>query len=91
MAPSYALLVGAKRVVSETQPMLVNHSQLGSSLSNAVLSLLFPLQPGRERLIRRRDSRPHNKCMPLSFLPHYDLLYTTSPKCGSGGILVMCV
>ncbi|KAK0239758.1 hypothetical protein EDD85DRAFT_823198 [Armillaria nabsnona] len=43
MAPSYALLVGAKRVVSEI--MLVNHSQPGSSLLNAVLSLLSPFNP----------------------------------------------
>ncbi|KAK0211107.1 Pre-mRNA cleavage complex II protein Clp1-domain-containing protein [Desarmillaria ectypa] len=45
MAPSDALPVGAKRVVSETQPVLVNPSQAGSGLLNAVLALLSPFNP----------------------------------------------
>ncbi len=45
MAPSDALPVGAKRVVSETQPVLVNPSQPGSGLLNAVLALLSPFNP----------------------------------------------
>ncbi|KAG7448081.1 uncharacterized protein BT62DRAFT_930162 [Guyanagaster necrorhizus] len=45
MAPSDALPVGAKRVVSETQPVLVSPSQPGSGLLNAVLALLSPFNP----------------------------------------------
>lgn len=40
MAPSDALPVGAKRVVSETQPVRVDPSAPGSGLLNAVLAVL---------------------------------------------------
>ncbi|KAF5373911.1 hypothetical protein D9758_000774 [Tetrapyrgos nigripes] len=42
MAPSSALPIGAARVVSEIQPVLVDPSQPGSGLLNAVLAILAP-------------------------------------------------
>ncbi|KAF8919363.1 hypothetical protein CPB85DRAFT_1373536 [Mucidula mucida] len=48
MAPSDALPVGAKRVVSETQPVRVEPSQPGSGLLNAVLALLSSSNPDVE-------------------------------------------
>ena len=42
MAPSSALPIGASRAVSEMQPVLVEPSQSGSGLYNAVLALLPP-------------------------------------------------
>ena len=42
MAPSSALPIGAARVVSEMQPLLVDPSSPGSGLYNAVLALLAP-------------------------------------------------
>ena len=44
MAPTSALPIGAKRVVSEIQPVQVDPSQ-GSGLLNAVVALLAPLNP----------------------------------------------
>lgn len=45
MAPSSALPIGATRVVSEMQPVLVDPAQAGSGLLNAVLALLAPPNP----------------------------------------------
>lgn len=45
MAPSSALPIGAARVVSEMQPVLVDPSQPGSGLLNAVLAVLSPRNP----------------------------------------------
>lgn len=45
MAPSSALPIGATRTVSEMQPVLVDPSQKGSGLLNAVLALLAPPHP----------------------------------------------
>lgn len=42
MAPSSALPIGAARVVSEMQPVLIDPSQPGSGLLNSVLALLAP-------------------------------------------------
>ncbi|KZT09713.1 uncharacterized protein LAESUDRAFT_810681 [Laetiporus sulphureus 93-53] len=42
MAPTSALPIGATRVVSEMQPLLVDPTQPGSGLYNAVLALLAP-------------------------------------------------
>ncbi|KAF8590063.1 Clp1-domain-containing protein [Ramaria rubella] len=42
MAPTSALPIGASRVVSEMQPVLVDPAQSGSGLLNAVLALLVP-------------------------------------------------
>jgi polyribonucleotide 5'-hydroxyl-kinase len=45
MAPSSALPIGAQRSISETQPVLIDPSQTGSGLLNAVLALLSPPNP----------------------------------------------
>ncbi|KAI0780453.1 Pre-mRNA cleavage complex II protein Clp1-domain-containing protein [Trametes elegans] len=45
MAPSSALPIGAARVVSEMQPLLVDPAQTGSGLYNAVLAILAPSNP----------------------------------------------
>ncbi|KIK59491.1 hypothetical protein GYMLUDRAFT_169375 [Collybiopsis luxurians FD-317 M1] len=45
MAPSSALPIGAARVVSEMQPVLVDPSQPGSGLLNSVLAVLAPFHP----------------------------------------------
>lgn len=45
MAPTSALPIGATRVVSEMQPLLVDPAQPGSGLYNAVLALLAPPNP----------------------------------------------
>ena len=45
MAPTSALPIGATRVVSEMQPLLVNPAQTGSGLYNAVLAILAPPNP----------------------------------------------
>lgn len=45
MAPSDALPVGATRIISEMQPVLVNPAYPGSGLVNAVLALLSPQSP----------------------------------------------
>ncbi|KIL69980.1 hypothetical protein M378DRAFT_118800 [Amanita muscaria Koide BX008] len=45
MAPTSALPIGAKRVVSEMQPAAIDPAQPGSGLLNAVLALLSPLNP----------------------------------------------
>ncbi|KAF8660609.1 hypothetical protein AX16_001588 [Volvariella volvacea WC 439] len=42
MAPSSALPVGARRLVSDLQPVLVDPAQPGSGLYNSVLALLAP-------------------------------------------------
>lgn len=42
MAPSSALPIGAQRVVSEMQPVLIDPAQPGSGLLNAVIALLTP-------------------------------------------------
>jgi len=42
MAPSSALPIGAQRSISETQPIVVDPSQPGSGILNAVLALLAP-------------------------------------------------
>lgn len=42
MAPTSALPIGASRVVSEMQPVLIDPAQGGSGLLNAVLALLAP-------------------------------------------------
>ncbi|KAJ7583008.1 Pre-mRNA cleavage complex II protein Clp1-domain-containing protein [Mycena floridula] len=42
MAPSSALPIGAARVVSEMQPVIVDPSQSGSGLLHAVLALMAP-------------------------------------------------
>lgn len=42
MAPSSALPIGAARVVSEMQPVLVDPSQPGSGLLSAILAILAP-------------------------------------------------
>lgn len=43
MAPSSALPIGGTRILSEMQPVLIDPSQTGSGLLNAVLALLAPL------------------------------------------------
>lgn len=45
MAPSSALPIGARRVVSEMQPVAIDPSQTGSGLLNSVLALLAPPNP----------------------------------------------
>ena len=45
MAPTSALPIGAARVLSEMQPVVVDPSHSGSHLLNAVLALLVPLNP----------------------------------------------
>lgn len=45
MAPSSALPIGASRVVSELQPLLVDPSQTSSGLLNSVLALLASPNP----------------------------------------------
>lgn len=45
MAPSSALPIGATRVLSEMQPVLVDPAQPGSGLLNAILALLAPPNP----------------------------------------------
>ena len=45
MAPTSALPVGATRVVSEMQPLLVDANVPGSGLYNAVLAILAPPNP----------------------------------------------
>jgi polyribonucleotide 5'-hydroxyl-kinase len=45
MAPSSALPIGGTRIISEMQPVLVEPSQSGSGLLNAVLALLAPPNP----------------------------------------------
>jgi polyribonucleotide 5'-hydroxyl-kinase len=45
MAPSSALPIGGTRILSEMQPVLIDPSQTGSGLLNAVLALLAPLNP----------------------------------------------
>ena len=45
MAPSSALPIGATRAVSEMQPLLVDPSQPGSGLYNAVLAIIAPPNP----------------------------------------------
>jgi polyribonucleotide 5'-hydroxyl-kinase len=45
MAPSSALPIGGTRILSEMQPVLIDPSQSGSGLLNAVLALLAPLNP----------------------------------------------
>lgn len=45
MAPSDALPVGATRIISEMQPVLVNPAYPGSRLVNAVVALLAPQNP----------------------------------------------
>ena len=42
MAPNSALPIGAARVVSEVQPLLVDPALSGSGLYNAVLAILAP-------------------------------------------------
>ncbi|KAG6876795.1 Cleavage polyadenylation factor subunit clp1 [Termitomyces sp. T159_Od127] len=49
MAPSSALPIGATRVVSEMQPVLVDPSQPGSGLLNAVLGVLAPPKPDENK------------------------------------------
>lgn len=44
MAPTSALPIGASRVVSEMQPVVVDPAQGGSGLLNAVLALLAPVE-----------------------------------------------
>lgn len=46
MAPTSALPIGASRVVSEMQPVVVDPAQSGSGLLNAVLALLTPVEGG---------------------------------------------
>jgi len=43
MAPSSALPIGGTRILSEMQPIIIDPSQTGSGLLNAVLALLAPL------------------------------------------------
>ena len=45
MAPSSALPIGAMRAVSELQKVLVDPTQSGSGLLNAVLAILAPSNP----------------------------------------------
>jgi polyribonucleotide 5'-hydroxyl-kinase len=45
MAPSSALPIGADRVVSEMQPVLVDAALPGSGLVNSVIAVLFPFNP----------------------------------------------
>ena len=45
MAPSSALPIGAARVVSEMQPLVVDPTLGGSGLYNAVLAILAPPNP----------------------------------------------
>jgi len=45
MAPSSALPIGGTRILSEIQPVLIDPSQSGSGLLNAVLALLAPPNP----------------------------------------------
>jgi polyribonucleotide 5'-hydroxyl-kinase len=42
MAPSSALPIGATRVVSEMQPLVIDPASPGSGLLNGVLALLAP-------------------------------------------------
>jgi polyribonucleotide 5'-hydroxyl-kinase len=42
MAPSSALPIGAVRVVSEMQPLLIDPSLPGSGLLNSILAVLGP-------------------------------------------------
>ena len=44
MAPTSALPIGASRVLSEMQPVVVDPTQNGSGLLNAVLALLTPIE-----------------------------------------------
>lgn len=45
MAPASALPIGAKRVVSEMQPISVDASIPGSGLLNKVLAIMAPFNP----------------------------------------------
>ncbi|KAI0797538.1 hypothetical protein C8Q75DRAFT_738679 [Abortiporus biennis] len=45
MAPTSALPIGATRVVSEMQPLLVDPSQSGSGLYNSLLAIIAPPNP----------------------------------------------
>ncbi len=45
MAPASALPIGAKRVVSEMQPISVDPSIPGSGLLNRVLAIMSPFNP----------------------------------------------
>jgi polyribonucleotide 5'-hydroxyl-kinase len=45
MAPSSALPIGGTRIISEMQPVVVEPSQSGSGLLNAILALLAPPNP----------------------------------------------
>ena len=45
MAPTSALPIGAARVVSEMQPLVVDAASPGSGLYNTVLALLAPPNP----------------------------------------------
>lgn len=45
MAPSSALPIGAQRVLSEMQPVLVDPGSSGAGLHNAVMGLLAPANP----------------------------------------------
>ena len=45
MAPTSALPIGATRVVSEMQPLLVDAAMPGSGLYNSVLAMLAPPNP----------------------------------------------
>ena len=45
MAPTSAFPIGATRVVSEMQPLLVDAGQPGSGLYNTVLAILAPPNP----------------------------------------------
>ncbi|KAL1744021.1 Pre-mRNA cleavage complex II protein Clp1-domain-containing protein [Schizophyllum fasciatum] len=45
MAPTSALSIGAVRLISEMQPVLVDPSLPGSGLLNAILAILAPLNP----------------------------------------------
>ena len=45
MAPSSALPIGAARVVSEMQPLVVDPAISGSGLYNAILAILAPPNP----------------------------------------------
>jgi polyribonucleotide 5'-hydroxyl-kinase len=57
MAPTSALPIGASRVVSEMQPVLIDPAQGGSGLLNAVLALLAPseLPPSDETAVLDSD------------------------------------
>jgi len=45
MAPASALPIGAKRIVSEMQPISVDASIPGSGLLNRVLAIMAPFNP----------------------------------------------